>query len=209
MPLPPGRPLARADITELHCIQPIANVASIMERGILSHKLAEHVPHESVAMEEIQERRARVVLPGTGRRLHEYANLYINGRNKMLSKLTFTRDLNKLCVLQVSPDVLDLEGVVIADHNASSDVAGFAPSPRGLSNIIKEQVFARSWKHPGESLTEQRHGQIVCAEVLVPDKVAPAHVVGAYVVSEVAARDLRAVVPANFPVTVNRDLFFR
>lgn len=80
-------PLTREHVPELHCIEAIGNLESILELGILSHEQARGVPHTSVAMEAIQDRRARVAIPGTGRKLHSYANLYISGRNKMMYKL--------------------------------------------------------------------------------------------------------------------------
>ena len=56
--------MERHELTELHYITPIANVPSILELGILSHNRAKRVRHESVAMNEIQDRRARVTVPG-------------------------------------------------------------------------------------------------------------------------------------------------
>src|SRR5712692_4752228 len=44
-------PLSREHLTELHCIQPLTNVPSILALGILSHEAATQVQHSSVAME--------------------------------------------------------------------------------------------------------------------------------------------------------------
>lgn len=41
--------MERSDLTELHYITPIANVASILDRGILSHASAARVEHDSIA----------------------------------------------------------------------------------------------------------------------------------------------------------------
>jgi hypothetical protein len=203
-------PLSREHLTELHCIQPITNVASILGRGILSHDRAASVAHDSVAMEEIQERRALVTIPGTSRSLHTYANLYVNGRNKMMFKLVRSNEgpgHDALCLLRVSLDVLDLEGVIVADRNASMDLVKFAPAPGGLGNITKELVFARYWNHD-DPIKKQLHGGIVCAEVLVPDVVAPEYVTGAYASCVASASALRSTCPNTFPVTINGDLFF-
>src|SRR4051812_36664288 len=110
--------MRREDVNELHCIMPIANVRSAMTSGILSHRGAANVPHESTAMAEIQDRRARVVVPG-GRPLHEYANLYFTARNPMMY---LRKDEHAdLCVLGVSPRVLDIAGTVVTDKNAAAD----------------------------------------------------------------------------------------
>jgi len=75
----------RAGVQELHYITAIANVPSILQHGILSHTLAAQLVHDSVAMPEIQERRKNRQIPGA-RTLHEYANLYFDAHNAMLSK---------------------------------------------------------------------------------------------------------------------------
>jgi hypothetical protein len=77
--------MKRAELHELGYIVPIATVPSILQRGILSHRRAERVAHESIALQDVQDRRANVVV-GNGRPLHEYANLYICPRNPMLLK---------------------------------------------------------------------------------------------------------------------------
>jgi hypothetical protein len=200
-------PLSRKHLRELHCIQPVVSVASILELGILSHERAKSVPHTSVAMEEIQGRRALVTIPCAGRKLHTYANTYVNGRNKMMYKLLYGPGHKSLCILRVSTDVLDLEGVIVADRNASTDLVRFAPAPEGLSNITKELVFAQYWNHD-DPIEKQNHGAIVCAEVLVPDRVVPEHVTGAYVSCDETAATLRASLPTGFDVAVEPYLFF-
>jgi hypothetical protein len=73
----------REDLTEVHSIQPIETVPSILQLGILSNRRARRVAHSSIADPMVQERRAEVVVPG-GRHLHEYANLYFHARNPMM-----------------------------------------------------------------------------------------------------------------------------
>src|SRR2546425_137988 len=93
-------------------------------------------------MDEIQRRRANVVVPG-GRPLHEYACLYICGRNVMLYKRRGQHD--RICVMQVVSDVLDLPGVVVTDANASSDYVRFSAAPAGLRIVDRELTLAESW----------------------------------------------------------------
>jgi len=112
----------REELSELHYIAHMSNVASILGQGILSNRRASQVGHTSVAMQAVQDRRAKVVVPG-GRKLHDYANLYVCARNPMLYKRQGQHA--DLCVLQVSTDVLDLLGVVVTDANASSDYVRF------------------------------------------------------------------------------------
>lgn len=194
----------REELQELHYIAPISNVASIISRGILSHKRAKKIIHNSVAMETIQEKRSKKIVPG-GRPLHEYANLYICARNKMLYKIRTKHA--ELCVLSVSPDVLDLPGVVVVDRNASSTYARFAPAPAGLQNIDRDHVFSKYWTH--QNLIETwRHGSIICAEVLVPDRVNPRFILSVYVSCEEANEAFEAT-GVGMLVTINSYLFFR
>ena len=199
--------MRREDLTELHFITSIANVPSILQHGILSHRRAASLAHETIAMPEIQDRRRRKTVPG-GRPLHEYANLYVNGRNKMMYKVKMSRGDTGLAILRVDVMVLNLPGVVLATENASSDYVRFARSPAGLGLIDTATVLASSWTHPNDQVAEWRHGSAICAEVLVPDRVQPDHIQGAYVSCSQARSALEAVAP-GIEIHVNARLFFR
>ena len=194
----------RDEITELHFIAPIANLPPIMEHGILCHKRAGQVEHHSVAMAEIQERRTNKRIPGAGT-LHDYANLYFDAHNPMLSKLRAQNE--DICVLQVDPKVLDLPGVIIADRNAASKWVRFSPVDDGLKAIDRERVFARYWTHPQDFYEDMSHKSEKCAEVLVPDCVMPGFLLGAYVATEVALQKFQQL-NIGLPVLIRRDIFF-
>ena len=196
--------MERNELEELHYITTISNVPSIMTRGMLSHKRAERINHNSVAMEAIQERRERKIVPGA-RPLHEYVNLYFHARNPMLYVLQSHHI--ELCILRVSVNVLDLSGVVISDSNASSAYARFAPAPRGLSIVDKAMTFAEYWTHP-DMFEAMRRKSAKCAEALVPDRVDPGFIMGAYV-SCMEAKAVFETTGVDIPVTINSDLFFR
>ena len=193
----------RDALTELHYITPLANVSSICKLGILSHQKARNRVHDSVAMPEIQEKRSQVIVPG-GRRLHEYANLYICARNPMLRKRRDQHD--QLCVLRVSPSVLDLRGVVISDQNASSSHCRFVAAPAGLSIVNQDLTFAEFWTDP-DPITAWRCKSAKCAEVLVPDRVDPRFLMGAYVSCEEAQRRF-AGMGVFLVASIDRHLFF-
>jgi hypothetical protein len=183
---------------------PIANAPSVMQNGILSHERAAQLAHHSVAMEEIQDRRDKVHVPG-GLRLHQYANLYFHARNPMMFKRKDQADT--LCVLQVSRDVVGLDSVVLADQNASSDYVRFL-SPAQIRLINFDLVFADDWRHPDDRIAYFRHKAIMCAEVLVPNAVAPGLIVGAHVANQQAQQALLAT-GFNRAVQINAHLFFQ
>jgi hypothetical protein len=193
------------DLTELHYITPIANLASIRMHGIFSHRLADEVDHQSIADPDVQARRARKRAP-LPQPLHTYVNLYINARNPMMYRRQGQH--RAICVLRVSPSVLQLTGVVIADQNAASDWARFHASPAGLAYIDKDMVFAEYWTRHEDVRDRWRHGGIMCAEVLLPNRLDPAHVLGAYVSCEESRSAVREVWP-GLPVVVSPRLFFQ
>lgn len=193
----------RADLVELHYITPIANLTSIMQHGIVSHRLAEGIRHASVAMTEIQELRVGVVVPG-GRPLHDYVNLYLCARNPMMYKRK--EDHAMLCVLRVSPEVLDLPGVVITDGNAAGNYTHFLPSPQGLEDIDGDLVVAEYWTD-ADPIEYWRKKSAKCAEVLVPDSVLPPYLLGAYVSGPAPRQACQDVAP-GLTITVDAHLFF-
>jgi len=189
-------------VSELHCIMPIANVASVLEHGILSHEQAAKLRHRSVAMQAMQDRRDVKTVPA-GLKLHQYANLYFHARNPMLS----VRRHEDVCVLRVSIQVLSLNGVVITDQNAASNYVRFyAPTQWRLLQF--DDIYARDWTHPDDQIQEWRHKSRKCAEVLLPHRVPSAMIIGAYVVDEAAQARLRQTGFA-LPIAVNADFFFR
>ena len=190
-------------VTELQCIMPMSNIASIQANGILSYERASKLAHKSVAMQPVQDLRDQKQVPG-GLRLHQYANLYFHARNPMLYKRL--NEAASLCVLRVSTAVLRIQGAVITDQNAAGKyVRFFAPSQ--WRQLDFDDIFALSWKHPDDQIAEWRHKSRKCAEVLIPHVVAPANVVGAYVIDARAEARLREE-GFRAPITVDKVLFF-
>ena len=192
------------ELDELHYIAPLSNVLSICQLGILSHRKVKEVEHDSVAMQEIQDRRAKVVVPG-GRRLHEYVNLYVCARNPMLYKRQAQHA--DLCILRIAPEVLDLPDVVVTDANASSPYVRFAAAPGGIRIVDRDLTFAEYWTDP-DRIQYFRRKSAKCAEVLVPERVEPRLLIGAYVsCDESMARWNTLRVPIS--AVIDRHLFFR
>jgi hypothetical protein len=199
--------MEKDELKELYYISPFENVVSICRIGIVSYNLATKIQHKSVAMQEIQERRRRKILP-SGRWLHDYVNLYICVRNPMLYKLQC--DSQKLCIFSVSIKVLDIKGTMISDRNASCDGARFSPAPDGLANINRDLIFAESWNH--QDYTEKKiRKSIKCAEVLVPDCVRPEYLQWIYVKNKQEMYELTRIIRGYgivLPIKIGQNLFF-
>lgn len=189
-------------VKELHNIMPIVNIPTVLEYGILSHEKCSKLPHLDISMSEIQERRKKKVEGGL--RLHEYANLYFDARNPMMYKRKEESD--NLCVLQISPKVMELEGVVLSDRNASADFVGFY-SLDYINSLDFDKIYARHWNHDNP-IEKQKHKLLKCAEVLVPTKVDFDYIFGAYVVSD-KSKDLLNKQGFDLKITINPDIFFR
>lgn len=88
--------------TGLYNIQAIDNVPSIMQRGLLSNERAGRISHVSIAMNEVQARRELVRIPN-GLKLHQYANLYFDPWNLMLSRKRSQNE--EICILKFDRSV--------------------------------------------------------------------------------------------------------
>lgn len=178
------------DLTQRHYvynIMPLDNIESVMNNGILCYNEAEKLPmHRSIAMNDVQMRRANVHLHGKS--LHDYANMYFSHRNPMMYKRRMYAD--SLCVLAVSIAVFDIPGCVVADQNAASSTARFFDASVGIELIDYSKVFADSWIHDNMYETEL-HRKIKCAEILVPDRLPFTYIEGAYVVNESTKAELQ------------------
>jgi hypothetical protein len=112
-----------------------------------------------------------------------------------------------LCILRVSTQVLALAGTVIADQNAASDYVRFL-HPKQWQILDFDAIYAMDWRHPDDQIAYWRHKARKCAEVLVPHRVDPQFLTGAYVVDESAEISLRMTGFA-LPVAASPMLFFR
>ncbi|HDR9105153.1 TPA: DUF4433 domain-containing protein [Burkholderia vietnamiensis] len=189
-------------VTEFHCIMPIANLPSVSDHGIVSYELAAKLPHHSVAMQPVQEKRDVKQVP-QGLRLHQYANLYFHARNPMMFKRR--PEAGQLCVLRVSTTVLDVPGTVISDQNAASDYARFL-SPSQMDRLNYDRIYAQDWRDPDE-VTFWRKKAAKCAEVLVPHRVEKKFIFGAYARDKAAATAVGKVAQ-GLQVVIDADLFF-
>ncbi|MBR1702854.1 MAG: DUF4433 domain-containing protein [Lachnospiraceae bacterium] len=175
--------------TGLYNIQAIDNIPSIMSKGLLSNERAQKIDHVSIAMNEVQARREHIRIPN-GLKLHQYANLYFDPWNPMLSR---KREQNEeICILKFDRTVLDLNGVIVSDKNASSDYAAFYTPETGLEKIEFNLVYARYWLD--ENYYEQcRKKSIKCAEVLIPYMIPYNYVVCAAVINEQVSERLKKI----------------
>ena len=73
-------------------------------------------------MQSVQDLRDKKQVPGA-LQLHQYANLYFHTRNPMLFKRL--NEVDSLCILRISKQVLAVPGAIVTDQNAASDYVRF------------------------------------------------------------------------------------
>lgn len=195
--------MRRDEVQELHYIAAIANVPSILEHGILCHRLSSRLCYRSIADPKVQQRRENKPIPGTGKGLHDYVNIYFDAHNPMLSSIR--ADNNYICVLSIKNTILDLPGVIVSDRNAARDWARFAPAKDGLQLIDKEKVYAQFWLHDNP-IEQDEHKGIKCTEVLIPERIDVDFIVGAYVANEQALASFQVI--CDLPVQLKVGMFF-
>ena len=194
----------RADIKELHFITHFDNIESIMRHGIVSRNLAKKkmLNFNDISEEGVQDRRSGKKVPGTNKVLHDYANLYFDAHNPMLSARRSKN--NEICVLRIKSDVLDLNDVIVTDKNAARE-CWFKTVAEGLPFLDRDEVYATFWLNDDYWEQERLKG-IKCAEVLVPNEISAKYIVGVYVANQAAFDYFKKV--SNLPVETKSGLFF-
>lgn len=167
-------------------ITAICNIPSIIENGILCYDAVKKLPHHSIAINTVQDRRERVTIPN-GLRLHRYANLYFDYNNPMLFKRKALAE--EICVLAVTATILNNPHCILSDRNAATDLVKFYSALEGINQLDFNKIYAQYWVHD-DPYEHSNHKAIKCAEILVPNCIPYEYIVGAYVVSHAAQKAL-------------------
>ena len=184
---------------------PIDNIPSVIKHGILSYDQAQRFNHTSVAMDDVQRRRDRVIIPKVEKRLHSYANLYFTHHNPMMYKRQ--NQAENLCILVINSEIMDVFGCILADQNAASSLVRFYAPSKGIQAIRFDKVFAKYWT--SDDYYESHSNKLIkCAEVLIPDVVPYSYVCGAYVVTDQVETILKEM-RFSKPIIVNKEKFYR
>ncbi len=194
--------MIEAELTEVCYILPIANLASVRQHGLPSHERVSNVTHQSIADDEIQQRRAKRV--PNGLRLHEYVNLYICARNPMLWKRINQR--GNICVLRVDPRCHSYDWRCRDGSKRGFQLRPISELPHGIGIVDRDRTFATYW-NDDDIIEYWRKKSAKCAEVLVPYVVPPVMVRGAYVCGERAVERVQAQW-RSLPTEVSTELFF-
>lgn len=191
-------------IEYLYHITSIRNLKSIFQHGILSHNEAyqQKLIQEDISMDEVQRRRRCAVDSIFSCPIHDYASLYFNARNPMLSK---KRELRQtLVVLGVDPAVLAADRTVFTDGNAGSDSTLFYHDLLDLDKVPWAVLNAQYWTDYEDGKRQR------CAEALIYPRVEATQIRSMFVLSDEAAMAAKRETPhgVNLDVHVKPGMFF-
>jgi hypothetical protein len=174
------------------------NIQSILQYGIVNHYDAHGLKlnHVDISNFDVQKWRENIE-SCYNRRIHEYANLYINAQNSMLYYLKNIQ--NDLCLIEVSLSVLSENNYLITDGNAASHDTCFYQSVHDLE-LLPWDILNNDYWHDFSDGKRKR-----CAEVLIYPSVLPEFITRIHCYSDNTANDLK---DCGSDVFVTRNLFF-
>lgn len=165
------------EVEYLYNLTSIDNLTSILKYGILSkNNLKRYGIKNStdISDEKVQYERDKInfsVRNVKNTELHNYANVFFNPRNSMMSKILNRKerrvDLNSICVICIDKEIIDLGTTFITDKNAVIDDAMYMDPKEAFKvldfNIIKKKYWDDYTK------------PFLSAEVLVAGCIYPEH----------------------------------
>jgi len=198
--------MLRGQIGPLFYITHIDNLASILQRGILSHQRIdeENIPFTHVYDKEIVANR-RAILTPDGRSLWNFANLYFQPRNPMLYRVLHEKSVDDIVILAVQPDIVSRSDIFISTGNAAHSRSEILPAPEGVKHIpdIRRNIDIDWWTQADGSKRR------IMAECLVPGFVPADLIRMVYVASHEAATKAQAIVrPRGLHVVPDPRMFF-
>ena len=194
------------DILGVYYIAPMANLASILRRGVLSHAAVarENLRSEMIYDSSIVASRGERRTPD-GKTLWDFANFYFNPRNAMMCRV-YRAEGRDVAVLLMRRQLLD-SGKYVSVGNAASPQSDILPVKEGMARIQSDPVME---KLRADVWNEGEEKRLMMSELLVPEGVAPGFVQSVYVpTAERAAAARRTLdLPAGVDAIPHPHMFF-
>jgi hypothetical protein len=191
------------ELVALRHMTHVNNLRAIVRDGLLCREALAAEAFVDVSDAEVQQRRRTD--PIHGRSLKSYVPLYFNPLNGMYFRELKTYPPDQLCIVEVSPTVIDLDGALVTSANAASTNVKFGQGRVGLRVVNRDETFSK--RQLGE---DKAHDQCRQAEVLVPLRVAPELISVLNTVDYRAAAAVQSLLgECAPPVRPSPRLFFR
>lgn len=184
----------------------IGNLRGILKDGRLkSYNAMRDQSYHSLANESVQQGRAQITVPSTGKALHDYVPLYFGFKTPMVA---YNQDRNdEFIFLRVSLDILRLPGVVISDGNARAVGSKFCQFT-GIDDLrILDTKAIQTVKYAGDSELKRKKQ----AEILIPDFLSWSDIFDIIVYSEQSLSNVTAMLNdynTNLRVKKNTGWYF-
>jgi hypothetical protein len=174
------------------------NINNIIKHGILNHDDARSYKVNLVDISDPEAQRWRErPEPCYKRRIHDYAPLYINPRNPMLSARRHLQD--DLCLLEVSLTVLARNEYLITDGNAASRDTQFYSSINDFKSLPWDVLDVKYWADLPDGKRKR------CAEVLIYPKISQEFIGSIHCYSN---NTVNSICNCGRDILLNRELFF-
>ncbi len=196
----------------LYYITHIDNLPSILDKGILCHRVIEEekIVYARIYDPEIVGRRKSIQAPDN-KSLWDFVNLYFQPRNAMLYRVAYFSGANveDVCIIGLRSDVLSVSDVYITDGNAVSSSTQFYRAKEIQKHLkrIREITDREWWANEDGSKRQQM------AECLVPHSVPPEYFSEIYVPNHSAQLKVEEKIRESkfrrdIPVIPEPELFF-
>ena len=171
---------ALGEFVTTHCATPafrlyhmthVANVPSILEKGLMSHRTAP--AYCDISNVTVNGLRAAIVTVH-GRSLHDYVPLYFNPRNAMLyqKQKEYRQDI---VIVEISKSVCHEGGVLFSEGNAASSESRIVDTLAATSAFNWPRIVKEDWREGRIlNLTTKR---LMMSECLVPNQIAAARII--------------------------------
>jgi len=165
-------------LRELFYITHVKNIKSILEKGILSHNRVKElgIQSEAIYNKDVVAKRGAKTIPGDGRSLWSFANLYFQARNPMLFTVIRNKPVEEIAVIGVDKSILNRDDIFLATGNAASSQTDIVPisQKKKVLPIIMKQIDRVYWNEADGSK------RVIMAECLVPEFVPPQYIRSIY-----------------------------
>lgn len=165
------------EVEYLYNLTSIDNLTSIFKYGILSkNNLKRYGIKNSTDISDPNVQKIRDNVNFNMRNvknteLHNYANVFFNPRNSMMSKILNRKerrvDLNSICVICIDKEIIDLGTTFITDKNAAIDDAMYMEPKEAFKALDFKIIKTRFW--------DDYTRPFLSAEVLVAGCIYPEH----------------------------------
>jgi hypothetical protein len=175
----------------------IDNISSILKNGLLAH--GNGFQKRDISDHAVNDRRSKLERV-YWKPVHSYVPFYFNPKNAMLYRRKEMQE--DIVILVFSKNLINEQGAIFTDGNASSDATRFFNKLEDLKQLNWNCLNDRSWYNHNDGR------RVRMAEVLVPNCVGVEKLEKIVCCSHKTYARLKQIVPAHIDVELDRKFYF-